>query len=98
MGLKKIKFGEKVSIKFTIAERDLILNDTFAGGDMTAPLKIAAVEGSKLKTMYSVDILEELIGYIAAAANHCEDGKLQRKLDKLFERLKKIEESYILED
>lgn len=97
MERKKIKFGEKVPIKFTIAERDHILNDTFAGGDMTAPLKIA-VEGSKLKIMYSVDILEELIGYIAAAANHCEDAKLQRKLDKLFERLKKIEESYILED
>ena len=98
MERKKIKFGEKVPIKFTLAERDLIFDNTFAGGDMITPLKITSVEGSKLKAMYSVDVLEELIGYIAAASNHCEDAKLQRQLDKLFERLKNIEESYSLED
>ncbi len=74
------------------------MNDIFAGEDITGPLKIAAVEGPKIQAMYSVDVLVELVGYIATAANHCEDAKLQRVLDKLFKRLKKIEESYILED
>ena len=48
--------------------------------------------GQDLKTL---DDLEELNGYLAAEANHCEDPQLQKKLDKLFERLSKIEESSI---
>ena len=98
MKRKKIKFGEKVPIKFTLDERDLILNNTFAGGYLIDPLKIAPMEKNKINVMYSIDDLEELNGYIAAEANHCEDIKLQKKLDKLFERLSKIEQSYILEE
>ena len=98
MRRKKIKLGEKISIKFTLDDRDLILNNTFAGGYLIDPPKIAPVDKNKINAMYSIDDLEELNGYIAAESNHCEDFKLQKKLDKLFERLSKIEQSYILEE
>ena len=98
MRRRKIKFGEKVSIKFTLDERDLILNNTLAWGYLIDPLKIAPMDKNKINALYSIDDLKELNGYIAAESNHCEDFKLQKKLDKLFERLSKIEQSYILEE
>jgi plasmid stabilization system protein ParE len=51
-------------------------------------------------SVYSVtlDDLEELIGYVAAEANHAKDKKLQRELDRLFERMQTVLESYTDEE
>ena len=42
----------------------------------------------------TLDDLDEIIGYIAAEANHTDDKKLQKELDHLYERLKTTMESY----
>jgi hypothetical protein len=80
----------EVEIKFTPKERELIIDHTFAGPDLTKRLQIAEVKGKHLITKYSTYDLEELIGYIAAEANHTDDKKIGNNLDRLFERLSRI--------
>ncbi|MBN1364070.1 MAG: hypothetical protein JW976_04610 [Syntrophaceae bacterium] len=80
----------EVEIKFTPEERDLIIDHTFAGPDLTKRLQIAEIKGKYLITKYSIYDLEDLIGYIAAEANHTDDKKNGKKLDSMFERLSRI--------
>ena len=48
---------DEIVVKFSAAERDLIINDTFAGPDLTK--RFETVE---------IDELEDLSGFIAAEA------------------------------
>jgi len=43
---------------------------------------------------YTLDDLDQLLGHIAAEANHCKSKKLQRELHELFDRLRDVMESY----
>jgi len=45
------------------------------------------VAGNKIKVMLSLDDIEDLMGFVAAEANHTDDKKLQNTLDKIFTRL-----------
>ena len=85
----------EIEIKFTPQERDLIIDETFAGPDLTQRLKIAEIKGKHLIVKYSTYDLDDLIGFIAAEANHTEDKKIGKKLDRLFERLSRILEKEI---
>jgi len=77
----------EVEIKFTPEERDLIIDHTFAGPDLTKRFQIAEIKGTHLITKYSTYDLEELIGFIAAEANHTDDKKLERKIAKIEKKL-----------
>ncbi len=85
----------EIEIKFTPQERDLIIDHTFTGPNLTKRLKIAEIKGKHLIVKYSTYDLDELIGFIAAEANHTDDKKLGKKLDRLFERLTRILEKEI---
>lgn len=91
---KKIRYGEPMEVPFTQRERSLILEHTFAGPNLTDRLRIASTQGTKLLAKFTLDDLDELLGYIAAEANHSEDPKLQKQLDRLYNRLKTKMESY----
>ncbi len=84
----------EIEIKFTLIERDLIIDHTLAGPDLTKRLQIAEIKGKHLIVKYSTYDLDELIGFVAAEANHTDDKKLQKKLDKLFDKLSRIFEKY----
>ncbi len=94
MKRKIIKCGEPVDVSFTQEERTLILEYTLAGPDLTHRLRIASTRQKKLVVKFTLDDLDELLGYIAAEANHSEDPKLQKRLDSLHDRLKTKMESY----
>lgn len=94
MRRKKIQPGEAVEVGFSIRERTLVLDHTLAGPDVTERFKIADVRGNKLVAKFTLDDLDELIGHIAAEANHTSDRKVQSALDKLYDRLKATMESY----
>ena len=64
------------------------------GPEVTGPLQMAVVKGRKLVVKLTLDDLEEIIGYIAAEANHTDDKKLQKELDHLLEQLRTTLESY----
>lgn len=84
-----------IEIKIKPEERDLISHHTFADPDLTNRLNIAEVKGKHLVAKYSINDLEDLIGFIAAEANHVEDKKIEKKLDMLFERLSRVLEKEI---
>lgn len=86
---------KEVELKFTPEERDLIIEHTFTGPDLTKRLQIAEVKGKYLIAKYSAEDIEELIGYVAAEANHTDDKKVGKKLDRLFEKLSRILEKLI---
>ncbi len=86
---------ERIDIKFTIEERDLIVNQTFAVDDLTERLHKAKVEGKYITVSYTLDEIEDLAGFIAAEANHAEDKKLEKKLDALYDKISDIEDKYL---
>jgi hypothetical protein len=81
-------------VEFSARERQLILEQTFAGPELTDLLEGAQVISGSCIVRYTLDDLDELLGYIAADANHAKSKKLQKELDGLYERLQKKMESY----
>lgn len=81
---------DEIEIKITPEERDLILDLTFADEDLTDRLKITEMRGKYLMARYSINDLDDLIGFISAEANHTEDKKLQKKLDRLIEKFERV--------
>ncbi len=91
---KKIGVDEKVPVQLTMEQRDLILKDTLADPDLTGPLEIAPAAGNKIAVGYTLADIEELMGFVAAEANHTNDRKLERKLDQLWQYLQTFEDQY----
>ena len=91
---EKIKEGEKVAVRFRPRERQLVLDHTFAGPDLTAALRRAQLTKGRHVVRYTLGDLDELLGYVAAEANHATDRKLRKELDALYARLRRGMESY----
>lgn len=92
--IEKKNFMEEektVVIELTLQERDLIINHTLADDDLLYPLESAIIEGNKIKFAYTLDDLDDLLGYIAAEANHTENKKLEKQLDAVYDKLAKYE-------
>ena len=94
MNRQKIEYGQPIEVAITPRQRSLILEHAMVGPEVTGPLRMAVVKGKKLIVKLTLDDLDEIIGYIAAEANHTDDKKLQKELDHLYERLKTTMESY----
>ncbi len=90
--------GEKVPLKLSHRERELILEHTLADDELTAPLHVAPTANQASIYSFTLDDLEELAGYVAAEANHTRNQKLQKELDRLFARIETVLESYAYED
>lgn len=91
MRRKKILPGTKVPVRLSIRQRDLIRDHTFYDPDFA---NIALVDGKGIRLNLTLDDIEEIQGYIAAAANHCEDPKLQKQLYALFDKFQGFLDSY----
>lgn len=86
--------GEKVVVAFTARERALVIDHTFAGLELTEPLEAARLTRGKYAVRFSLDDLDELLGHVAAEANHCKTKSLRKELDAFFARLQDEMESY----
>ena len=91
---KKIKRGQKLEVSFSPRERALVLEHTFAGPELTTALRRAPLETGKHVVRYTLDDLDELLGFVAAEANHSADKKLRKELDALYARVRRDMESY----
>lgn len=85
---------DKIKISLTLQERDLIINETFADTDLIEPLERARIEDDSITVYYSPQALEELLGFIAAEANHADDEVLEAELGSLHDRLEDILDDY----
>jgi hypothetical protein len=91
MKRKKIPYGTKLPVKLTLRERDLILNETICDSDFA---KFAIVDAEGIRLDLSLDDIEEIQGCIAAEANHTENSKLEKELDRLFDKLQVYLDTY----
>lgn len=91
MTRKRIPYGTKIPVSFTGKElediRECVMIDEEFG-------RHAVVEGKQFHLDLSLDDIEDLQGHVAAEANHTRDAKLQRRLDKIFERFQKLLDRY----
>jgi hypothetical protein len=95
MKRKKITYGTKLPVKLTLRERDLIRDETFCDPDFA---RLAVVEGKGVRVDLSLDDIEEIQGYVAAEANHMKNKKLQKELDRLFDKLQVYLDTYDEQD
>jgi hypothetical protein len=91
MKRKKIPYGTKLPVKLTLQERDLIRNETLCNPDFA---RFAVIEGKGVILNLSLDDIEEIQGYIAAEANHTKNKKLQKELDRIFDKLQVYLDTY----
>jgi hypothetical protein len=92
---KHIQPGGKVGLKFTAAERKLIL-DLMCLDDNYA--QVIRDTPAKEPVQFTLDDWEDLGGHIAAEANHTDDKKLGKKLDAIFNKVQKILDTYTDEE
>lgn len=93
MNRRKIQPDEKVMVRMTTRDRELLLEHTLGDPEYAERLRPAST-GKGLVGEYTLDDLEDILGYVAAEANHTEDKKLSRQLDALFNRLLRTQRSY----
>ena len=93
MSRRKIHPDEKIAVRMTARDRSLLLDHTLGDPDYSKRLQPAS-SGGGLVGEYTLDDLEDMLGYIAAEANHTEDRALQRALDALYDRLLRVQRSY----
>jgi predicted nucleotidyltransferase component of viral defense system len=80
--------------KLTAEERDLIINETFTDPVLLEPLEKGQVKDDLITVYYAPQDFEELLGFIAAEANHTEDKDLEEVLDSLHDKLTDILDAY----
>lgn len=91
MKRKKIPYGTKLPVTLTLRERDIIRDETFCDPNFA---RLAIVESKGLRVDLSLDDIEEIQGYVAAEANHTKNKKLQKELDRLFDKLQVYLDTY----
>ena len=91
---KKVGEAERLPVELTLEQRTLILDHTFADPELTERLALTPVAGEKVVVGYTLSDIEELMGFVAAEANHTKDRKLERKLRRLWEYLRTFEDRY----
>ena len=94
MKKRRIKPDESVPVGFSVRERVLILEHTFADGEIVEALEAARVARGRCVVRYTLDDLDELLGFVAAEANHCKDKKLRAELDALYDRVQAEMQGY----
>ena len=90
---KKIDPDERIELSFSQSEKELLVEHTFADSAYWQRFR-ETLGNKKLVADFTLGELEDIVGYVAAEANHTEDKGLQRKMYALFDRLLKEMEYY----
>jgi hypothetical protein len=86
-----VKEHERVPLELNRRERDLIISHTFADESITNRLRVVPQQGQRPVFHFTLDELDELVGDVAAEANHA-NKVLQEQLDRLCERIEAPEQ------
>ncbi len=88
---EKIRRGQRIPVPLLRGQHRLIVQHALA---QDHPFKQAVLAGGKSEIDVTLAELEDLLGCIVAAANHCHDADLEYGLDALYDRLDGILYSY----
>lgn len=98
MTRKQIRPDTRLGFILSTGERDVIVERTFIDSEMEQWLRDAPTSWSNVKVALTLDDVEDLAGHIAAEANHCEDKRVRRSLDAVYDRLSKLEAAHTDEE
>ena len=84
---RHIKPGTRLPVQLSVRERDLVVDRALLDPDIETQLRQAPSAGSKLVVNLNLDDIDDLVGCVAAEANHCDDAKVQKVLDAVCDRL-----------
>jgi hypothetical protein len=90
MGMPQRKYiqpGTRLPVRLSSRDRDLIVERALLDPEVDILLRQARVSGTALVVELTLDDIDDLLGCVAAEANHCEDGKVRRALDAVCDRL-----------
>lgn len=90
---KKITLETKIDIRLNEREYKLITEHTFVETEHIESIREVPGKSYYIAS-YTIEDLEDVLGFIAAEANHAENKQLERELDNLYDRLSTIEASY----
>ena len=88
---KKIAEGTKLPVILTKRELKLIQNDIYYHPDFGL---VGIQQGKDIKIMLKLADIEDVQGYVAAEANHTDNRKLQKELDRIFIKLQYFIDHY----
>ena len=74
-------------LRLTPEEHQLLLDELILPGDLESKLRLGLAVGGQVVLRLHEEDLDELLGYIAFAANHADGPALERRLDALYERV-----------
>ncbi len=78
----------KLTLALTGRECELLREDSLAPCELIDRLQPgSAGQTRRAKFLYTWEELDELIGFVAAAANHAENRKMEKEWDALFDRI-----------
>jgi DNA-binding MarR family transcriptional regulator len=89
-----IQPDERIPVRLTAGQRDLILDHTFIDSELEKLLRVAVTDAASIVVGLTLDDLDDLLGHVAAQANHSKDAKLRKRLETLSNRLRDIEQSH----
>ena len=75
-------------------ELDLIIAHIFADESITKRLRVIPQSGQRSVFHFTLDELDELVGDVAAEANHAKNKVLQEQLDQLCDRIEAVLSRY----
>jgi hypothetical protein len=87
---KRISLESTLPLELNERERELILEHSFAGDDLTRRLRLVPHPGKRPVYRYTLGEVDELGGYVASEANHAKQSKLKKEWDRLFDKITAI--------
>ena len=87
-GRKQSGWKAGVQVVVTARERDLLREETFADPQYADRFREV---GGEWAAQFTASDLEDILGHLAAAANHARRSKLRAELDALHEHLETFE-------
>ena len=93
---KHVGVDERIAVKISLRQQRLLLNHVSLLLDqhLEESLREATTDGNQVTVRYTLSDIDDLLGCIAAAANHEENRKVQQELDGLYDRIRAYEDQY----
>ena len=92
MRRKRLPADSRVPVVLSAEELTDIRQHTFQGSEL---LLAGAVEANgSVRFDWSLEDLEEVLGYVAASANHTKDWKLEKRLHRISDKLGAITDRF----
>ena len=91
---KYIKPETRLRCRLSSRQRDLILERAMLDPEIEKRLRDTTAMGSKIAVELTLDDIDDLLGSVAAEANHSDDGKVRRLLDPVCDQLSRLLDQY----